>query len=382
VAYSAATAMSFSCVLGAGAMPVRAAEWSLQPLFSLTVDQDSNQALIADARPSHGGTLLADLQFRRSLEATEWRLEPKVTVYRYSDPTLGNGVDGSLTAGLKHSGELFGLDLSMLAEDVSTLTENILETGIVEGHTRRHTVQGALNWTWTQTEKAQLVVQASDADVSFTGQDAAALPGYRYPNGSLGERFTLSDRSSITLSVFGNEFLSDTRENSSRQEGVRLEYNRSVSELTLVDAWVDVSDRTIAGLSSRGTDESLTLSRTLERGSLSLSYMHSLAPYGTGFLVEQQQATASALRNVTPYIDADLALVYLKNSEAATLLGIARQRYENAAAGLTWRTGEHWSLRAQLSGGRCSLPLSDELVSEWRFQLTLTWKPQPRVVSR
>jgi hypothetical protein len=375
--------MGCSCVLGGGASPLPAAEWSFQPLFSLTVDQDSNQALLADAKPSHGAALLADLQFKRSVETGDFFIEPKVTVYRYSDPLLGNGADEVVTAGFNHTGELFSLALNALAEDVSTVTSDVFEGGVViEGQTRRRALQGGGTWTWSQRERWQLVLQGSDADISYTGQQAPYLPGYRYPSGSLGERYLFSDRTSLTLSAFATKLLSDTPQNSSRQEGIRLEYNYSVTALTAVDAWVDASDRTVLGVTSHGVDESLSISHTLERGNFALTYLHALVPVGTGYLTEQQQATASALRNLTLYLDGDLGLTYIKNNETAVLLGLARQRYENAAAGLTWRTAEHWSLRLQLSGGRCSLPASEEMVSEWRAQLTLTWKPQALVMSR
>jgi hypothetical protein len=374
--------MGCSCVLGGSWSPLAAAEWSIQPLFSATADYDTNQALIADATPSRGLALFADLKFTHSLETTDIFIEPKVTLYRYSDPYLGNGTDGVLIAGLNHTGELFSLTLNGLAEDVSTVSSDVLESGIVEGQTYRHVLQGGGTWTWNQRERWQLVIQGSYADVSYTGQQAAQLPGYQSPSGSLGERYDFSARTSVTVSAFASKFLSDSPQNSSRQDGARIEYNYSVSELTNVDAWIDLSHRTIAGVDSNGVDESLSISHTLQRGNFAISYLHDLMPLGTGYLVEQQQATASALRNVTPYVDVDLALTYLKNADTAVQLGLVRQRYGNAAAGLTWRTSEHWSVRTQLSGGRCSLPYSEQLVGEWRAQVTLTWRPRAVLMSR
>jgi hypothetical protein len=382
VARSAATAVGCSCALGGGSLPLAAAEWSIQPLFTFTADQDSNQTFSADSQPSHGATLLADFKFTHSLETTDIFLEPKITFYRYSEATLGNGTDEVLTAGLTHTGELFGLTLNALAEDVSTVTSDVLESAIVEGQTYRHVLQAGGTWTWNQRERWQLVVQGSDADVSYTGQQAPQLPGYRYPSGSVGERYLFSDRTSVTLSAFITKLLSDTPQNSSRQDGARIEYNYSLSELTSVDAWVDLSNRTVGNVTNHGTDESISLSHTLQRGSFAVSYLHALVPLGTGYLVEQQQATASALRNLSLYLDGDVSLEYLKNGETAVLLGLARQRYESAAAGLTWRTSEHWSVRAQLSAGRCALPFSDQMVSEWRAQVSLTWKPQALITSR
>src|SRR3977135_1556925 len=88
--------------------------------------------------------------------------------------------------------------------DQSTLTSELLETGIVSIDTHRQQTQAGGTWSWSQTERRQLITQLSYIDVSYYGQGRASLPGFRYPSGSVGERFGLSEKGSLTVSAFGS----------------------------------------------------------------------------------------------------------------------------------------------------------------------------------
>ncbi len=66
IAYPAALG---SCVLGGGATPLWAAEWSISPNYSASVDYDSNRRLLVDGGKGTDASVLSiDVKFKRALE--------------------------------------------------------------------------------------------------------------------------------------------------------------------------------------------------------------------------------------------------------------------------------------------------------------------------
>jgi hypothetical protein len=116
---------------------------------------------------------------------------------------------------------------------------------------------------------------------------------------------------------------------------------------------------------------------------MALTYTRSLVPYGIGFLVERQQATASGLYQLTPYLNVSVSLLRIQNNEAAVRLGLDRRSIDSITTGFTWHPTETWSLGLQLSGIRTQTPafLRDQTVNEWRSSASLTWTPLPRAHS-
>jgi hypothetical protein len=372
-----------SCVLGTGAAPVRAAEWSITPIYSVSVDYDSNRRLLLEAKGSEAAVVTADLTFKRAMEDWDVSIEPRYSFRRFSDRSFGNGDDRSVYAALNRLTDGYSLNLTGSYWDQSTLLTEVLETGIVSANTHRRQGQAGANWTWTQTEVRELIAQINFTDVSYYGQGRAQLPGFRYPSASLGERFAFSERGSLTFSTYGSVLSSDTPGNSSHEVGLQAEIIYSFSESTRVDGSVGESSRVLSGQSSYGTDASISLTHTFTQGVASASYTRSLVPYGNGFLVERQQATASLTHPLTPYIDGTLSFTYVNNNHTTVQLEIDRASYDIASAGVSWHPSETWAIGAQAQALRTqSLGLPAGTVNDWRTYFTVTWTPHPWSLSR
>lgn len=380
------TAIGCGCLLGAGGAPhVHAAEWSIAPVFNWSADYDSNRGLAAPSdQGSEEAILSADVRLQRSLETLQMMLEPHFDVRRYSDSVWGPGDDRSLATSLIWTGERTTLSLNGLIANQTTLTTELTETGIANADTRRRTTQANGELDFSKTEKHLLFVQASYSGASYSGPVIVELelPGYRYPSLSAGERFIFSEHLTLSASAFGDYLLSDRRGNSSHEAGIQAELNYAHSEYTTFDISVGESKRTLAGDRGNGTNVSASATRKLWLGSVALSYTRSLMPYGTGILVERQQATASATRPLTPYLTADVALVRIQNDRSTVRLGFDRPYYDNAITGLTWQLSETWSVRSQISGSWSRAIPSGGAVHEWRAALSTTWTPHPSSISR
>jgi hypothetical protein len=367
-----------SCVLGAGAAPLRAAEWSITPSYSSSVDYDSNRRLSADEKGSDATVLGIDLKLKRALENLELTLEPRYALRRFSDPTLGNGDDRSIAAAANWSEERSLLNLTASYFDQSTLYAELLETGLVNADTHRRQSQAGATWNWTQTERRAVVAQFSYLDVSYYGSARKLLPGYRYPSGSIGEQFLFNERGSVTLSAFGSKLDSTTQGNSSRETGAQAEIAYALSERAKIDASVGRSTRVLSGQSSPGTDAALSFDYSLVSGRLNLTYKRSLVPYGLGFLVEQQQYTFNLARPLSPYWDTTLGFYRIQNNETAVLLGLDRRNFNDLSGGLNWHPAETWSVGALIerswtqTADRNATP-----VNRWHSSISITWSPFP-----
>jgi hypothetical protein len=222
------------------------------------------------------------------------------------------------------------------------------------------------------------------------------LPGYRYESAALGERFILSEHLTISASAFGDILHSDRAGGSSHEAGGQLELSYTRSERYNFDLQVGESRRVLSdeigidaggnpvfrGSASFGTNVSATGTRNFQLGSVSFNYTRSLVPYGNGFLVQRQLATATARCSLSPYLDADLTVTRIENNDSTVRLRLDRRFYDNAGAGLSWKMSESWLLRAEGSTSWAPPIGSSHTVHEWRAGLTVTWKPTTLVMSR
>ena len=394
------TAIGCGCLLGAGGMShLLAAEWSAQPSISMLADYDSDRNLAPNGGlgGSEEAVLYTDLRLQRAIENTQIMFEPRFDVRRYSDSVWGPGNDRSLNTSVTYLGARSKLSLTASIADQTTLTTEVFETGIISGSTRRRTPQAGVEWDWLQVERRTFFVQGSYLGASYSGSPLVQLelPGYHYVSGSVGERFFLSERWTLSASAFGDVLTSARQGGSSHEEGGQFEVNYQFSERTVFDLALGESERSLSDqtsansqaplshVTSAGTNVSLSAVQTLERGSASIAFVRSLVPYGTGFLVQRQQISAGLTRPLTPDLDFNIALLRLQNNAATVRLGLDRPYYNNAQFGLNWKMGESWSLQPSFtaSTSRPASPLGsthlEPNVFQWRAGVTLVWQPLP-----
>jgi hypothetical protein len=388
------TAIGCGCLLGAGGMShLHAAQWSVQPVFSVTTDYDSDRNLSTSARGSEEAVLYGDLRLQRAIETTQILIEPKFDLRRYSDSIWGPGNDRSLNTAFTWTGERMKLNLTGSIADQTTLTTELYETGIITGNTRRRLKQVNGESDWLQSERRQTFLQLGYVGASYSGPPLVQLelPGYRYTSAALGERFFLSERLTLSVSAFGDALTSARQGNSSHEEGGQAELLEQYSENTSFDFAIGESKRSLYGQRGTGTNVVASVSHNMSLGTATLGYTRSLVPYGTGFLVERQQITATATRPLTPYLDGNITVMRIQNNSSTVRLGLDRPFYNNASLGLNWKMGESWTLQPQVTTswskpiqpfGSSQSVNTEKTVREWRAALTLVWQPLPDTRSR
>ena len=354
----------------------------MTPRLNWTVGQDSNPRLERDAESSGSGSTTMDLQFQRATENMSIQVAPHLRLQRFTDPDLGNNHDLSLTAGLSRQFERSRLDVGALFSDTSTIITDLVETGLVRDNSHRRSAQADVSYNFMLAESRILFAQLSYSDVSYYGDNSSVFVGYRAPDVTVGEKFVLSERLSLSVSAFGSRLYSDARNGDSEQTGAQLGVSYAMSDVTHLDASLGSSRRTLSGDKSSGTVASASLMRDLSRGRLSLSYSRNLVPNGYGVFMERQETIATGTLFISEHLDADLTARATRNRQTAFNFVFDRETYDDVAVGLHWRFSETWLLNAYMATTQAQTRYSLEEVSQWRSGVGVTWSPIPRVRSR
>ncbi len=376
------TAAVGGCTLAPCCDPARAAEWTITPSYNATIDFDTNRQQRVEGADSGGAFLTFDLKAQRAVEDLVFTLEPSYQFRRFTDRIYGNGDNRSVLAALVWTGERNTVNFSSSYLNQSTLNTEVLETGILASDTYQRNSTSSLNWSWSETERYQLITQLNYAHVDYYGLFKAVLPGYQYFSGSAGERYFIDERTSLTVAGFGDFLHSPVPSASSHEVGVQLELIRQLSEQISFDASVGQSRRVLAGSASTGTTASVAAVRSSDTNKLTVQYQRSLVPYGNGFLVEKQQFTGSLTRSFSEYVDGTVDYTYVHNNDATVLLHLDRRSYSDIGLNLAWRPRETLAVSFRADAIRSQLlDRAGEQVKEWRAALSLLWHPIPLVRS-
>lgn len=372
----------------AGGRRSEAAEWSITPTYSASMDFDTNRLLAAESHSTASATVTADLRFARAMESSLLSIEPTYSLRRFTDQRLGNGDDRGIGTNWSQQGERSTWQANASYTDESTLTTELLESGIVNIDTHRRQPQAGLSWDWSQTELLHMVAQSTYQETNYYGLVRYLLPGYKYYSGLFGERFTLSEVASVTVSAFGDD-LSSRGSPPSHEYGLQAELVYAFGERTRFDGTVGESSRLLYGNRSLGTNASLSLTRDMTRGNLALNYVRSLTPYGIGYLVQRQQTTVQGTYHVSEYLDANFSVIRIDNSKNAVLLGLDRRNVTSITTSLSWRPWQTVSLGFQVSMIQAPVfqvaglaGTNGETVRDWKTAVRLSWSPLPLSVSR
>ncbi|HVW70341.1 MAG TPA: hypothetical protein VHB68_15295 [Steroidobacteraceae bacterium] len=372
------TAIGCGCLLGAGgASHVHAAEWTLQPTLSSLLDYDSNRNYVFGTAASEQAILSADLLLQRSVENLQLVLQPHFDVRRFSDSTWAPGNDRSLAAGITWTRERAKLNVNGSIANQTTLSTELLQTGILEGDSRRRSESATAELDLMQTEKRLFYTQYNFQSSPYFGPPLIhlLLPGYHYNSAVSGERFTLNENLVFSVAAFGDILHSERAGASSHEAGAQIELNYAHSEKLNFDVQLGDSQRVLSGASSNGWSAVALINRNFERSALTLSFSRQLTPYGNGYLVERQQFSAGLKRALSEYLNADLTVTRIQNNDSTVRLGLDRRFYDNLGGGLDWRLSESWTLRSEATTSWTPPYGSIHTVHEWRAALIMTWKP-------
>jgi hypothetical protein len=371
------------CILSGQAT---AGQLSFQPSVNVTVDDDSNRDLAAEGVGSQSESLQATADFKGSTESTAFTISPLVRYQNFDSRAYADIFERDLSLTDVWTLERGQLSLNGEYGDHSTLTTEATETGLLSSRLHQRLDQGGLSYTYNQSERLALIGSGSYTDVSYYGTPDSyllnLLSGYRYPSGSLGEQFLVSETSTLTANISYSEVLARLPGANSRDTSGTLEYHRSFSVAIDLDAVIGAS-RAQSATSQTLPNGTLSLTRRYALGSVALSYNRGLSPYGTGDLVERQTIALSGSRALSDQLDITVSVSRVQNSQLNIQPQFGQlpqvQTYNNAQVSCGWQFAQFWNLNGLFGTTRTQTPSpSSQTVQEWRVALSLTWSPQPR----
>jgi hypothetical protein len=377
----------------AGAPPAAlAAQWSFVPTFAFLIDHDSNRFLVPDGTPSDGASMSVDAQLQYATDRLTVALHPQALLQRYDSRIFPNTNDVSLGGNVNWLTERSSFAFNGLVSELSLLTTELPVTGIVEPGTRVRNENAAGSWTYAETETRSLTLQASSVDAVYQSQ-SGLIPGtpllsYRGTTLSATQQFQHSERLGLfaTLSIgsFDEQGLLATV----RTDGLVMGLKSQLSERTTLSVDAGVSRTTYLSLVSEGFLGDLTLTRSTETGSLTLSASRNVQPAGFGEITQQDTIKLAAHRDLSERLGADANLSFNRYSSVFDIPGLISidlpyldRSFAQLGLGLTWHQTETWSLASWAYENRAeanTVPTADG----WQVQVSAVWTPRGRSVSR
>lgn len=368
---------------GLASSTTMAAEWTLSPSAQLTTEAQDNPRLLAergDTETSLGTR--ATLLVKRQTENFGMTLVSAAGYQRYQHDTGLNRNDQQLNLALDRQGEQFSWNGGVAATRDTTLTSELGITGQTQLNQRHENFNYSFGPTWQVSERV-LMSSNLEWQVNRYPSGAGELRDYRYGTAALSTSYVLSDRASVSLSGTAGRFSTGDSSTQSDNASVSLQGRYALSPLWSVSggagpSWVRANHE-----QQQGVVYSFSVSRALERSSLSLSASRSQSPSGFGVLTETDDVRLSFGTQFSERLGGSLDLGMVRRRDALAEFNVDLQevRYRHVEANLSWVVAPNWQLafgagnQAQRVGTFAESPVAQN----YQAHLTLSWTGNPHV---
>jgi hypothetical protein len=369
---------------------VHAAEWSLSPTFTFSLDHDSNRYLQPDGEGSEATAMSLDLQMKYATERLTLALHPQASFQRFSSAEYPDTHDLALAGVAGYATERSTFSLSGLLSDQSLGTTELPLTGIVQPGTSRHDEDANVSWSYAQSERFALTLQGGYSHADYTSDigNALALESYEGTNVAATEQFQYSDRLATFATLSGGSYTQQGITSPTRTYGLVAGVKLQFSERTSLSMDAGGSRTDFLSLTSNGFLGDLTLSRTTETGSISFAASRNVAPAGFGEITQQDTLKFSLHRDLTARLSGDLGASVFRYSSVFSIpglisvdLGYLDRTYSQVAAGFGYQLTPTWTVALHALGTRVNgqtVPTSDD----WQVRLDASWSPHGLTISR
>jgi hypothetical protein len=321
-----------------------AAEWRVGVEAHGDLDHRENPRLVAEGGETiNGAGLELDAAVERATENSELTLLPRVRSARYGASEFDTD-EQYLDLRYGRSGERYRWQVGAgLARD-TTLTSELLDTGIIDSRKRHELVSFSGSFTSSLSARDQLGAQLNYQRNSYPDAGLTGLTDYDYTAVALTYARLLSERLTIGSQLNGG------RLNVSATDFVSRDYGASLSLTSqLSPAWrLALSaglDRTVADdRDDTGIVYSVELARSAELTDWRLTAGRGVVPSGSGVLVHRTDYALSCSRRLSARLGASFDIRHVDNEDLQIGLVRENRQYQRAGAALDWQVAERWSL--------------------------------------
>lgn len=335
---------------------VWAADWYVDADAELATEFNDNPILSREPDKSVWGRRLdVDMLLAAETALTELRLQPQLTVSRYSgSEDLDNDV-AQVTIGTRRHWERTSTALSLDWRRDTTLTSELEDTGFIQT-TKPRTLRSAhpsIVYAWS--ERLDTSFHWDYTDVSY--QDALFTGLTDYTHQSLGGAvvFKASSRDRLQAELYGTRFKAPRINNQVTDLGLQTKYRHDWHEYTQVAVTVGMhrvtSELALTGVGYRseknGFIGDIALNKNDETTSWRVSMQRTVDPSGSGLLVQNDRFAIDASFHFSPYWTANLNGVYMQNAALQSQLAFDSRRYGRVSAKAIRRLSPNWRLSLQ-----------------------------------
>lgn len=304
--------------------PVFAGNWFYQTTLSSQIEGDDNKRLRSSNEEGVVGVeLRATVQLTRKTETSDMYVRGGLSSDRY-DGDDDSGLDSDdqyLYAGGNWRGERseFSIDGEFRRE--SSLLTELEDTGLFEDVERRVTKSISPQYEFNLFENTQLTTGFNYTDVEFPNSIPVSLTEYDFKSANVGISHNLTERSTVSLSVFHSIYEADTFDNDVDTTGGNLRYSKTINETWSAYGGVGYREskfkNVVAGTTVRDEDSGALYEagvvRQSETSRLELSLSNELQPSASGNINERDEYRLNYRRMITERWTGGLNFLFLEN---------------------------------------------------------------------
>lgn len=384
-ATAGALGLAAAAMAAVAPLAARAADWTVAPTLSVSIDNDTNRVLTSPAIPSRGLSMSLDTHFVRDTERLKLVLRPYGQLERYSDARLNHtddeGIDATATW---FATERSSFSLHTLVQDASTLYSDLTSTGIIHLGQRRRDEDVDGSWAFRQTERWTVQLGGNYSSSNYHGAQTTTLSNFRQALGTASESFAYTERLSFSLNGSAGDAHTTGAEQSTRFESLGLGFQWRPTERASVQGNGGASRQTTGTLTSTSIVGALSASYSTQLSSFALSAQRQVQPSGFGIFAQVDQATFTASRNLSERLALGSELEIYRDTSAFhspfISFTFADRTYSEAHLRLSWQQTPAWALALQLLYDRADSPRSYLIppglhARGWQVSLQSTWAP-------
>ncbi len=310
--------------VGINFQAVFAGNWFYQTTISTQLEGDDNKRLRStNEEGAVGVDVRGTIRLSRKTETSEQYISGTLRSARYdSDDDRGLDTDDqSINAGGRWISERSELSVDGSFRRESSLLTELEDTGLFEDVERRVTKSIAPQYTYNLFEDTSITAGGNYTDVEYPNTIPFSLTEYDFKSVNAGITHTLTERSSVSFSLFHSIYEADTFDNDVDTTGANLGYGFSPDELWTIFASVGYRDskfrNNIGGVNIRDDDTGVLYEASAIRQSETLrmefALRNELQPSASGNVNERSEYEINFRKMFSERISGRLNFLWLEN---------------------------------------------------------------------
>lgn len=342
-------------LLGFFAHPVFAGNWFYQTTLSTQVEGDDNKRLrSSDEEGTVGVEVRGTLELSKKTETSDLYIRGALSSDRYDGDNDG-GLDSDdqyLYAGGSWRGERseFSVDGEFRRE--SSLLTELEDTGLFADVERRVTKSISPQFSYNLFEHTQVSGGVNYTDVEFPNAIPVSLTEYDFKSANIGVAHNITERSSVSLTVFHSIYEADTFDNDVDSTGANLRYSNIINEFWSVYGGVGYREskfkNVVGGVTVRDDDTGALYeagaTRQSETSVLEFSVSNELQPSASGNVNERDEYRINYRRMFSERWSGGLNFLWLENQSVNSNNDGNDREYWSGELFGEYRLTPHWYL--------------------------------------